>query len=337
MRLEMTFLKIFGMGFFALANAAGAATSLDSRLQSGSDGWAAYDVPMVEGAGTPCCFDGDHETSAKVCNLDGHNWSFGTRDHQAAPTGPGVLSVYVHRQGGKADRVRAIASTCGVRADTPVARLGDADAADSAQWLQQWIGTHAKHSDVDSALAALAYQAGPQATQALDALGAAQAPQEQRKNAIFWLGQTRGRDGATIVERYARHDGDAEVREHAVFSLSQAKAIDGYAVIYDIAQHDASRQVRSQSLFWMAQTGDARAAKDIRAAIGNDTDPEVREQGVFALSQIHPGGDAALIDILRSDVSRDVKEKAMFWLGQSGSDEAIRFIDQALASTKSER
>ena len=329
--------KLFGFSVFALIGAAHAGTSLDSRLQGGNDGWVAYDVAMVEGAGTPCCFDGDSETSTKTCNLDGHNWSFGTRDHQAAPTGPVALSVYLHRQGGKVDRVRAIASTCSVRADTPVTRLGDTDAAESAQWLQQWIGTHARHSEVDSALAALAYQAGPQATQALESLSESKAPQEQRKNAIFWLGQTRGRDGATIVERFARHDGDAEVREHAVFSLSQTKAIDGYAVIHDIALHDTADHVRSQSLFWMAQTGDARAPKDILAAIHSDKDADVREQGVFALSQLHPGGDTALIDILRSDAPRDVKEKAMFWLGQSGSDEAIRFIDQALASTKDGR
>jgi len=326
---------LFGFGFLALSGTAAAGASLDGRLQNGTDGWVAYDVAMVEDAGTPCCFDGDER--ARTCNLDGHNWSFGTRDHEPAPTGPVTLSVYVHRQGGKADRVRALASTCSVRADTPVARLGEADAKESAQWLQQWAGTHARHSDGDSALAALAYQAGAQATQALESLSQSQAPREQRKNAIFWLGQTRGAEGARIVEGFARKDGDAEVREHAVFSLSQTKAIDGYAVIYDIARHDASHQVRSQALFWMAQTGDARAQKDIRNAVRNDSDADVREQGVFALSQLHPGGDTALIDLLRSDAPRDVKEKAMFWLGQSGSDEAIRFIDQALASSKGER
>ncbi len=318
---------------FAPTTSAAADASLDMRLRSG-DGWVSYDVAMIGDAGSPCCFDDAWKKTA-MCNLDGRSWSYGTRDGEPPRLGPAVLSVYVHRQAGKPDRVRALASTCAARADTAIARLGEADAAESARWLQQWIATPPAGADVEPALGALAYQEGSAATQALESLSNAPAPRERRKNALFWLGQTRGKDGAAVVERAARHDTDADVREHAVFALSEAKAIDGYAVIHDIAQKDSSDKVRSQALFWMAQTGDARAAKDIRDALRSERDSDVREQAVFALSQLHSGGDAALIEILRSDAPREIKEKAMFWLGQSGSDEAMKFLDQVLtASTK---
>lgn len=317
------------LAVIATSASAQAPASLDSRLRASGDGWVAYDVPMVDDAGTPCCFDNDARRD-KVCHLDGHSWNFGTHDHEPPRIGPATLTVYVHRHAGTPDRVRALASTCAVRADAPIARLGEVDADDSARWLQQWIAAPQAGKDAETAMGALAYQAGASATKALETLSEAKAPREQRKNALFWLGQTRGRDGAAVVERVARHDADADVREHAVFSLSQAKAIDGYAVIHDVAQHDAATQVRSQSLFWMAQTGDARAAKDIRAALREERDAGVREQAVFALSQLDSGADAALIEVLRSDAPREVKEKAMFWLGQSGSDEALRFLDGVL-------
>jgi HEAT repeat protein len=81
----------------------------------------------------------------------------------------------------------------------------------------------------------------------------------------------------------------------------------------------------------MAQTGDARARNDITAAIGKETSKDVREQAVFALSQLKEGeADAALIALVRGNYPREVKQQALFWLGQSGSDEAIRFLDDVL-------
>jgi hypothetical protein len=319
-------------GFFLAAAAAATPAPLGERLAQGPDGWVAYRMPLVEGADAPCCF-GDRDASATVCDLDARHLNFGSRFDHAAPTGPQDLNVYLHRRHGEIDRVRAFAASCAV--STTVSFLDGVEPAASAQWLGQWSARHAeRHSEGELGLAALAYQAGAEATQALVTLSAPDAPREQRKNALFWLGQTRGREGAAAVERAARSDADPAVREHAVFALSQSKAVDGYAAIQDIARHDASEQVRGQALFWMAQTGDARASADIRAALDIETSAHVREQAVFALSQLHPGGDAALIALLRSDAPREVKQKAMFWLGQSGSDEAIAFLDRVLTESQ---
>jgi len=59
---------------------------------------------------------------------------------------------------------------------------------------------------------------------------------------------------------------------------------------------------------------------------------DVREQGVFELSQLKEGeAEAALIALVRGSYPREVKQQALFWLGQSGSDEAIKFLDDMLA------
>jgi len=64
---------------------------------------------------------------------------------------------------------------------------------------------------------------------------------------------------------------------------------------------------------------------------GSPPSPKVREQGVFALSQLkHGDADAALIALVRGRYPREVKRQALFWLGESGSEAALKFLDDVL-------
>ena len=80
---------------------------------------------------------------------------------------------------------------------------------------------------------------------------------------------------------------------------------------------------------------DPRAATDIAHAIRDDASADVREQGVFALSQLEDGkGDEALIGLIKGSYPREVRKQALFWLGQSGSPQAIQYLDEALTKSK---
>lgn len=294
------------------------------------EGWARYEVPMVEGAEGPCCHEiRDDVVLRRGCTLD-HRGGMVIRglDDAAAPASD-RLAVYLHFSDGAVDRVRAFGGSCPVTADTPPAALSVQPAASQDLLLRL---ARAGGKPADEAVMALAHHAGDSATADLAALAGDGEPRGLRKDAVFWLGQLRGADGAAVVERIARGDADPKLREHAVFSLSQAPGVDGFATIADIARKDASARVRGQALFWMAQTGDPRAAGAILRALREDGSGDVREEAVFALSQLDEGGDAALIGIVRGDHPREVKKKALFWLGQSGSDEAIAFLDSVLAN-----
>lgn len=92
---------------------------------------------------------------------------------------------------------------------------------------------------------------------------------------------------------------------------------------------------RKNAIFWLAETGRAESEQIIATAIDSDPDDEVREHAVFALSLL-PGerGITALVDIIEDrDVPRDLREMALFWLAQSESDTAYRYIDRLLGSS----
>jgi HEAT repeat protein len=59
---------------------------------------------------------------------------------------------------------------------------------------------------------------------------------------------------------------------------------------------------------------------------------EVREAAVFALSQVD--GDAgfdALVRIARGDSDPPIREKALFWLADSGDPRALALFEEILA------
>jgi len=318
-------------GFIALlAHSTSAAAGDLGQQITQRDGWAGYHVSMLTDAGSPCCYEwhGRHG-DRQECRLDSNSWSFSKTDEPGRFASE-TLNVYLHVTHGTVDRVRAFDGACSVADAAQVRWLEGTNSGDSIAFLARLADAAGKDM-ADSAAATIALHADPAATPALVLLADASHSRHVREQALFWLAQARGADGARVVERVATSDSDAELRQQAVFDLSEAHGIDGYAVIHGIAQHDSSEEVRSQALFWMAQMNDPRAKNDILAAISSETSDEVCERAVFALSQLKDElGTPALIGLVRGNYPRKVKEQALFWLGESGSDEAMRFLDEVL-------
>lgn len=321
---------VIALLLLGLAPLVSAADDLSRRIGT-SDGWVSWQVPRIAEAGDACCHSFRGKTMEhRGCDLDGRQWNVRTGADQASGD-PGNLIVYAHLKRGAVDKIRAFSASCPVRTAEALRQIETVDPADSVKWLAAQVKTRPGGKDDDEAVAAVAFHATPAAMTALREFAGSGQPEEQRKAALFWMGQSRGADGVAAVERYAREDADAEVREHAVFVLSQADEHGTYPKVLAIAGSDRSPKVRGQSLFWLAQMEDRRAAADITAALQREQDPDVREQGVFALSQLPDSeGDRALIALVRGDFPREIKQKALFWLGQSGSDEAIAFLDSVL-------
>src|SRR5262249_44943894 len=91
-------------------------------------------------------------------------------------------------------------------------------------------GKRAKRDDDDfegdsvggRALTALAFHAGPAAERALEGFAERGNPMGLRKQAAFWLGNTRGRAGYLALERLVPSDPSPEFRSHGTFAFSQS-------------------------------------------------------------------------------------------------------------------
>lgn len=83
---------------------------------------------------------------------------------------------------------------------------------------------------------------------------------EDRKQAIFWLGQKAGQRSLKYLgDVVERSDGETEIQKQAVFALSQKPRDEAVPTLIRIARTHPKGEVRKQAIFWLGQIDDERA------------------------------------------------------------------------------
>lgn len=289
---------------------------------AGGPVWLAWEVPAIPTMGHACCLD--RKFKPATCRLEQERQSWGTTSD--SPPGSGRLLVLARWENGNVERVRHVDTQCPVDpAPLSIVDLEGVAPADSVRWLAGLAAEADSKRDGGELLAALAHHGDAAADDALQRLAAKPYPQEQREQALFWIGQTRGEEGVRFLSGVARRDADGEIREKAIFSLSQSEVPEAVDTIVDVARNDRDEEVRGQALFWLAQTNSERAPKVLLAALDEDPSEEVRKKAIFAISQLDDS-TPLLVRIVRERRDPDVRREALFWLGQSDDPRALDFL-----------
>lgn len=118
--------------------------------------------------------------------------------------------------------------------------------------------------------------------------------------------------------------------DDAIAAASFADSVDVTPELTTIVR-DANAPLgsRKQAMFWLGQS--ATPTSNLLRLDGAANGTALREQFIFVLSQ--RGDDAALdklIDIAKHDADRELRKRAMFWLGQSRDPKALKFIRDIL-------
>jgi HEAT repeat protein len=183
----------------------------------------------------------------------------------------------------------------------------------------------------DKAIFALSQQSSPRARQALRTYAErTDAPESLREQAIFWIGQSGGRESAGYLkELFGRIKGE-ELRKKILFSISQMGGPESGKWLVSVARDRAQPlEIRKQALFWAGQ-GDASAA-DLVGLYETFDDREMKEQLIFVYSQREePAALDKLLDIARRDADPELQKKALFWLGQSDDPRAAKALQDII-------
>ena len=299
--------------------------------------WAGYAVPIVPGDRQMCCWN----NNAMGCFLEpriNDQAVVVSANPQVKLEGPTHLVVLFRIDNHQVGKVRTFTPECELDAGgLPFLWLTGVSAPESIRLLlsiakDTSAGTREQVRKADSAVGAIAMHADPAADQALEEMLAQNQPDQVRRQAIFWLGNARGRRGFELVSRVVREDPSDKIREHAVFALTQNKDPQALNVVLGVAHNDKSPRVRGQALFWLAQRAQRKIAESaISDAIANDPETEVKKKAVFALTQMPAGeGVPLLIQVARTNRNPEVRKQAVFWLGQSKDQRALSFIEEVL-------
>jgi hypothetical protein len=329
--MKKIFLRSMLLLFFIGTTASAAARDISPPR----DGWASWPVAAVANAPNWCCLEWfGNSAKAATCNLDGPEHGYSNNGRSDTTT---EMRIYARFNADKLERLRTLATSCPVKTNTPIKSMNDVSSDASIAWLAgvvyaQSASAKSEWRMASDALAALAVHRGEAALSAVSTIARKNTNIENRKDALFWLGQVRGQEGAEVIASAMFEDADSRAREHAGFSISQSRLPIAVRSLIKQGNTDRSTQVRSQAWFWLSQTKSPDAEAAINRAIRNDPDTSVRQQAVFALSQLPSDRAlAALVSVAEDkSVAREDRKQAVFWIGQSKSDGAVKYLDRVL-------
>ena len=334
----------------AQATTQSAASGLGAAVQTvsarGTVTWIGYRAPVVSGQRQMCCYDtiADSNFAGGMCRLEsGSGVSMNTGDFRdrngtrIALEPATEFLVLARLEGGAVVRLRTFTPDCDIDAGgMPIVWLTDVKPDDSVAWLTSLVNASPDAGERrdrvgKTAMTAIALQATPSADRALESFVAPARPEWLRSDTAFWLGSTRGDNGARLLTRMLAQDPSDKVREKVTFGLSVSQVPSALTTLVATARDDRSARVRGQALFWLAQKAGKEALATIAGAIDNDPDTEVKKKAVFALSQLPKDeGVPKLIEVARTNRNPAVRKQAMFWLGQSNDPRAVKFFEDIL-------
>jgi len=206
---------------------------------------------------------------------------------------------------------RGDADALAVRVRGALAKNGDSQAAESvagiaSQEPKPCTGRRAGNDDDDERMAAL--------------------------NALLQMNADRALPIIKTV--LARRDACSEsLREKAVFLASQLRTSETEDVLLDVMKNDPSTNVRRKAVFWMGQVNTDRAASALEELLKSSSSEEMREEAVTALMQQQSPRGQAAVRALAEDgkAPMELREKAVFWLGQHRSGENAQYLRSLFA------
>jgi HEAT repeat protein len=213
-------------------------------------------------------------------------------------------------------------------------------------WLSQVSGDKAedfllgilkesKDGDVQKkALFSLSQRRSERSQQALrDYASRADAPADLRQEAVFWLGQRKSEENAKFLRDLFGRITDSELREKILFSMSQMRGMGNDVFILEQATNaKLPMELRKQALFWAAQGREVTTAQ-LAGIYDRNGETEMRDQVIFALSQRGNRDTQAidkLLDIAKTEKDRELRKKAIFWLGQSKDPRAAKLLQELI-------
>lgn len=307
-------------------------------LMAKGPAWIGYAVPAA-GDHQMCCYRSMDEIGSAHpgCRLESDG-AFTVRSGEPVRLEEsGMVVMLLRVDGGRVERLRTLSYDCGIDVGgLPFHWISDARPAESLKLLRGLVGTGTGGGKrgkgmTEPAVAAIAMHDDPGADAMLMELLADAHPLETRKQAMFWLGNSRGRRGYEVVRDLVKREASGALREHAVFALSQSREPEAVDAIIAVAREDRDAHVRGQALFWLSQMAGEKAAGAIAQAMEDDPETEVKKKAVFALSQLpRDEGVPLLIDTARRNRNLAVRKQAMFWLGQSKDPRALAFFAEVL-------
>jgi len=184
----------------------------------------------------------------------------------------------------------------------------------------------------ESAIYALAQHGGEEAWTVLrDYAERTDAPAGLRERAIYWLGQNP--EGSQYLRGLYDRVDDPALRRNIIFGVAHNGSESDWDWLLERALDESEDiEVRKNALFWAGQMG--MEIDRLGELYDSVEDHEMKEQVIFVLSQSRDKEDAVthLMTIARSEEDSELRQNALYWLGQMDDPRIADFLLEILRS-----
>lgn len=172
----------------------------------------------------------------------------------------------------------------------------------------------------------------PKALDFLKMVALGRAPGKVRESAVFWLGNYGDARSLAILKDVFAKVQEVGVKKQVVFALQLSKQKEALGELVRIAKNEPNEDIRKNAIFWLGQKASAESIKALKEIVDEPKEEsKLKDQAVFAISQLPKEKSVPmLIDIAKTNKSPSVRKKAIFWLGQTGDDAALKFFEEIL-------
>jgi HEAT repeat protein len=128
------------------------------------------------------------------------------------------------------------------------------------------------------------------------------------------------------------------MRRKALFLVSQKRTAETEDILLGAARNDPDSEVREQAVFWLSQVGTERSVSALDSILRGSNDVELQKKAMFSLSQTSSDRGQAILREFASQESAnsEVREQAIFWLGQKRSADNVAFLKELFGKTRNE-
>jgi len=217
--------------------------------------------------------------------------------------------------------------------ETSVYWLGRATNDESLAFVEKWFESAGSKTHLQGSLIFISScHPGPKAPDFLKKVALGNYAGKVRESAVFWLGNYGDPKSLSSLKEIFVKVQDSRIKKQVVFALQLSKQKEAVEELIRIAKNESDQDIRKTAVFWLGQKASAESIKALKDIVdGPEEESKLKEQVVFAISQLPKEKSVPmLIDIAKTNKNTAVRKRAIFWLGQSGDESALKFFEEIL-------
>lgn len=150
---------------------------------------------------------------------------------------------------------------------------------------------------------------------------------------LFWLGiGTEQQSIKKIIDAYTDvTSNDAKENLIAAAGMHKSNAA-GYNFLKDVVENDTDNERREEAVFWIGHMENSDVVPYLREVALTAENEDVAEKAVFSLHNINSEASLDAVIFLTKKATGDVREKAIFWLGQLAGKKAVESLEEIVFS-----